>query len=426
MTVEAIGERLVKHEAVNPGKIHVVGIPPGRVTPQEEPLRRLLSMADLLVGREEYLAPWPGLPSLKLGSNWEEVVELAERKRAEGKLVVFLASGDPLFFGIGSTLVRRLGAEKVVVHPAVSSMQVAFARIGESWEDATFLSAHSGSLIEVAKKLASSGKACVLTSGSQQPSRLAEALLRMGCHDLVAFLCENLGFEDERITKMSLEELSRARCSPLNLILFRRQAEGENRLREGGCLLGLPDEELSRPPGKEGMITKRELRAIVLSHLQLRQGDVLWDVGSGSGAVSVEASRMMGTGRVYAVERDPRSVEALRRNIHRYSAAPVEVVAGEAPEALEPLPPPDAVFLGGSGGRLGEILDLCCRRLKSGGRLVANFASPERALEAKKYLERNGMLPELFLFQGARLFGTRGGELLSALNPVFVVSTTKG
>ncbi|MEJ5187556.1 MAG: precorrin-6y C5,15-methyltransferase (decarboxylating) subunit CbiE, partial [Candidatus Geothermincolales bacterium] len=123
------------------GKIHVIGIAPGRFTPEDEFLLRFISEADLLIGRREYLARWPGIPSIELGKDLGKALELAEMNRAAGKLVVFLASGDPLFFGIGGTLCKRLGPDKVRVHPSISSMQLAFSRIGESWDDARFLSA---------------------------------------------------------------------------------------------------------------------------------------------------------------------------------------------------------------------------------------------------------------------------------------------
>lgn len=407
------------------GKIHVIGIAPGRFTPEDEFLLRFISEADLLIGRREYLARWPGIPSIELGKDLGKALELAEMNRAAGKLVVFLASGDPLFFGIGGTLCKRLGPDKVRVHPSISSMQLAFSRIGESWDDARFLSAHSRPLEEVVRGVAACDKACVLTSGSTQPNQLARALLGLGLGDWEVFLCENLGFEDERISKMGLEELAKANCSPLNLLIFKRVRGADKKRESADILLGLEDEEFLRLPGREGMITKRELRAVVLSRLQLKPGDVLWDVGAGSGAISVEASRMMIWGEVYAVERDAAFVDLLRKNVARLAHPNVHVVEGEAPGALEGLPEPDAVFLGGTGGRLREILSLCCKRIRPGGRLVANFVSPARAVMAMEILEKTGMDTELFLFQGARLKETTGGELLSAHNPVLVISACK-
>ncbi len=407
-------------------KIHVVGIPPGHRLPPEEETRLLVSKADLLVGREEFLTPWPEKPSIKLDRHWEKAVVQAEKLRSQGSLVVFLANGDPLFFGIGSTLLRRLGPQKVSIHPAVSSMQLAFARVGDSWEEARFFSAHGRPLREVAYGVASCTKSCVLTSGPEQPSLLARALLSHGLRDVEVFLCEDLGFPEEKVTALTLEELAERECSPLNLLVFRMRRNEEDGRGHVACLLGLPDEAFRRPPGREGMITKQELRVITLSRLRLRQGDVLWDVGAGVGSVAVEAARLMGgTGKVFAVEKDPQRLEVLCENASTLAPPNLEVIAGEAPRALHSLPPPDAVFVGGSGGKLEEILEHCCFRLKPGGRLAAHFACPERAFLAKRTLERMGLRGDLFLFQGARLRGFGGGEMFEALNPVFVVSGSK-
>jgi precorrin-6B C5,15-methyltransferase / cobalt-precorrin-6B C5,C15-methyltransferase len=186
--------------------------------------------------------------------------------------------------------------------------------------------------------------------------------------------------------------------------------------------LGLHDDAFEQRRPLRGQITKREVRAVSLYSLGLRHDSIVWDIGAGTGSVSVEAALIAAQGEVYAVERDESSIELLRRNVGRFGSANVHVVAGEAPVALSDLPDPDSVFIGGSGGQLVNILDTVARRLKPAGRIVANLAALERAQEAYHRLKERGLSTEIVMVNAAQGKELKDGTVrLESLNPVFIV-----
>ncbi len=375
---------------------------------------RLVEEADILFGGERLLEMFREARGEKFAikRNLSEVEERIRENLGRRKLVV-LASGDPNFFGIGGYLAKKLGKEHVEVIPNVSSMQLAFARIKESWEDAAFVSVHGRGPEEILQALSRSRKIAVLTDERWNPGAVARFLLERGVSGVRAYLCENLGAEGERVEETSLSELSLKReFAPLSLLLLLREREPER-------AFGIPEGEFAH---RRGLITKQEIRAIALSKLGLSERSIVWDIGAGSGSVSIEASFLVRKGRVFAVERDPEQIELLAENIRKFEAWNVEVIRAEAPEGLDELPDPDAVFIGGSGGRMEEILDVVCRRLKPGGRIVINAATLESMSAAAEGLRRRGFEVEIALVNVARSKALADLTLFKALNPVFVIT----
>lgn len=196
--------------------------------------------------------------------------------------------------------------------------------------------------------------------------------------------------------------------------------------REPERPLGLPDDAFEQRRPLRGQITKSEVRAVSLYALALRDDSIVWDIGAGSGSVSVEAARIARRGAVYAIDRDADSAGILRRNAARYGCGRVSVIIASAPAILPTLPDPDAIFIGGGGASLPAILDAALTRLRPGGRLAANFAAPERASAAYRTLQDAAMAPELTMLSAARARPLPDGALrLAALNPVFIVWGTK-
>lgn len=186
---------------------------------------------------------------------------------------------------------------------------------------------------------------------------------------------------------------------------------------------GLPDDAFEQRRPLRGQITKREVRAVSLYLLGLKHDSVVWDIGAGTGSVGIEASLVAENGAVYAIERDENSIELLRANVERWGSPSVQVIVGAAPAVLSGLPDPDSVFIGGSGGRLGEILDQAARRLKPNGRIVVNLAALERTQETYHRLQGLGFSTELVSVSAARGKELKDGTVrLEALNPVFVIS----
>lgn len=187
--------------------------------------------------------------------------------------------------------------------------------------------------------------------------------------------------------------------------------------------LGLPDSAFEQRKPLRGQITKREVRAVSLYSLGLRQDSIVWDVGAGTGSVAVEAALIAHRGTVYAIERDDASIALLQANVDKWGPGNIRVVVGEAPAVLEGLDDPDSVFIGGSGGRLADILDVVARRLTLDGRIVVNLAVLERTQETIHKLKDLGFLTDLSMVSSSRGKEMPDGTTrLEALNPVFIVS----
>ena len=191
--------------------------------------------------------------------------------------------------------------------------------------------------------------------------------------------------------------------------------------------LGLPDDAFEQRRPNKGQITKREVRAVSLYSMGLRPDSVVWDIGAGTGSVSVEAALIANRGQVYSSERDTDSLPLLEANVAQWGAENVHIVAGEAPGALEDLPSPDSVFVGGSGGNLSEILEYTVSRLNPDGTIVVNLAALERTSETYRQLTRLGLSADI-----TQVAASRGKEMpdgavrLESLNPVFIVSGRRG
>ena len=191
--------------------------------------------------------------------------------------------------------------------------------------------------------------------------------------------------------------------------------------------LGLPDDAFAQKRPHRGLITKAEVRAVSLYKLGLRRNSIVWDVGAGSGSVGLEAALIASEGMVYAVERDAECLDMLRLNVEQLGPDNVVVVSGEAPDALDALPAPDCVFVGGSGGRLTDILEYAVSRLTADGRIVVNLASIERIVQTQACLESLGFDAELTMINASRGKALPDGTMrLEAQNPVFIITGKSG
>ena len=398
-------------------KVLVVGV--GSEGPAGLPLvlQNRIAQADLLCGSERLLEHWAGLQVEKMVIR-ANIPELVERLRRRGEArVVVLASGDPCFYGIAGTLLRYLPAEELEIAPHVTSPQLAFARAGIPWSDAIFTSAHARPLAEVVGWARRAPKLGILTDHKHTPALIAKTLLAAGIEDCRAIVAENLGLPDEQLTDTRLSALPGMEFSPLNVLLLIHDPDW----RPQPVFAPRPAEAYAH---RRGLITKAEVRALILARLSLGETDIAWDIGAGSGAVSIEMALLAWRGQVFAVEQDAENLAYLRENISRFGVLNVEVVAGSAPAALEGLPRPDAVFIGGSGGQMPGILDVVCRRLRPGGRIVLSVVTLENLNEAVSGLKARGFAAEMTLVNVARSKSIADLTRFEALTPVFVVTGT--
>lgn len=360
-----------------------------------------LRESDVLIGSGRHLDLLPaglGGERVALTTPVAAVLDLAEERQRAGERVCILSSGDPGFFGLARLASARF---PVTVHPAPSSVSLAFARIGVNWDDAVVVSAHGRALGHAVNTVARHPKVAVLTSPEQPPEALGKELVAAGCGPRQVAVCSCLGEPGEAVVTGGLDELASGTFPALSVVLVCAVAPEDD---GPGWAWGLPDETF---PHREGMITKAEVRAVALGKLALPAAGVLWDVGAGSGSVALECARLAPSLRVYAVERRLDAIDGLR--LH----TAIHVIAGDAPAALADLPDPDRAFVGGGGL---DVLDAVLGRLRPGGVVVATFAAVDRAAAAARRL---GNLVQVAVSRGVPL-GRDGTIRLAAENPVFV------
>jgi precorrin-6B C5,15-methyltransferase / cobalt-precorrin-6B C5,C15-methyltransferase len=375
--------------------------------------RAAIERATVLVGSDRQLGLverdlpiGPAVERVHLSAALDEVLDVVAQRRTTGARVCVLASGDPGFFGIVRVLGERFGRTALVVHPAPSSISLAFARLGLSWDDAAVVSAHGRSLDDAVRLLATVDKAAVLTSPDNPPQAVAAALVARGRGRVPAAVVARIGETNETVFDGDLCEVAAGSFDPMSVLVVHAHATRPSGV---GIGWGLPEHEFSH---RAGMITKAEVRAIALGKLGLPPTGVLWDVGAGSGSVGIEAARLCPGLRAFAIEHDAESAARIEENARAHSVG-VEVVRGSAPSALAALPDPDRVFIGGGGI---EVLDAVLERLRPGGVVVANYALLDRAVLG---WQRLGNVVEVAVARGVEV-GASGGVRLAAENPVFV------
>lgn len=418
-----------------PQQLLVVGLNPNSADNLPAALAARIAQADLLVGGQRHLGYFPDFEGEKvvIAADIDRLVQRLELALAAGEQAVVLASGDPLWYGIGATLRRYFPAEVLEIIPAPAAFQLAFAALAEPWFDAALLSAHARPVPEVVAGVLAAPKAAILTDNQHTPAVIAGALLEAGLSpDTPCAICENLGSPNERIVRAELGCVGRESYAPLNVFVIwnragergSRGAEGQEKFlpRSPAPLLpippGLPDDSFSTSAGQ---ITKREVRLLALAELALGPGQVLWDIGAGSGAVSIEAARSQPTASVYAVEKRAKMYQHFRENLGRFPASNICYIEGVAPEAVQDWPEPDAVFVGGSDQKLAKIIETARQRLHPGGRLVINLATLENLALA------HALLPQANVTQFQMSRGVPILDMLrfESLNPVFMVTWRK-
>ena len=395
-------------------RIIVIGVGRGPISPRT---RALLENAALVAGGGRHLLGHGVDPerAVVLKGDLSEALECMER--ADG-LIVVLASGDPGFFGIVRLLAERFGTEDLTVLPETSSVSEVFAWAGLPWDDAVVVSAHGRQPHRAANVCRAYPKVAVLTSPDFGPAELAKAVNGL---DRTFIVAERLGEPDERFFEGDAAAVELEEWDDPNVVVVydpARAVGGKGwisaRPDAGRGPWALPEAEFEH---RSGMITKAETRALVLAHLGPGPGDLVWDVGAGSGSVAVECARF-GAAAI-AVEKDPESCARVRQNAARHGAY-VRVVEGEAPDALHDLPEPDAVFVGGTGMYFEEIVKLAA--IRSSRCVVLTLIALERVVPAAEILESCGLEVETTLLQTSRMKGVGMLHRLAAETPVFVVS----
>ncbi len=306
-------------------------------------------------------------------------------------------------------------------------MQLAFARVKESWEEAYLTNLANHDLEGVVEKIRVMDKIGLFTTQETPPAAVAQALLDQGIDYFSVYVCENLGSPDERVTKAELSDLSAQSFAPLNVMILVRQPDAPDRPREsvGKRLFGNPDVAFLQSKPKYGLLTPAEVRALALAELDIGPQSIVWDVGAGSGSVAVEAASIAHGGKAYAIEMDQEDFQLIKANAEKFGCGNLVAILGRAPEAWEELPDPDCVFVGGSGQEISQIVELAYARLKVGGRLVANVASIENFADGHQTLMPLAGDVRCWMINIARGTYQLGRVRFDALNPCFLLSVVK-
>jgi precorrin-6Y C5,15-methyltransferase (decarboxylating) len=347
-----------------------------------------------------------------------ETPERAGASPAKNNLVI-LADGDPNFFGLGARVIEAFAGYRVIMKPAPTTIQKAFARLGVSWAGVEVVSLHGRkdygpffSAVFRAGHKSGSGRLAVYTDAGNNPAKIASLLLGRGQDHWRLIVFQDLGLPEESVWTGTLAEAVKTTFSPLNLAVLELVKAPES------LTIGAPESAYDH---QAGLITKSEVRTAVLGLLELTGSETMWDLGCGSGSVSLEAALILRQGRILAVEKDPLRAKQARENRSRYGAAHLEIIEGQALEALPDLPRPDRVFVGGGGQQLEALLSGALGFLLPGGVLVAAVVRLDSLNTAIMTLSSTGQPVTVTQIAAARGAALAESLFLKPINPVFLI-----
>jgi precorrin-6B C5,15-methyltransferase / cobalt-precorrin-6B C5,C15-methyltransferase len=364
--------------------LSVVGIGEDGLDGLSAAARALLDQAEIVIGGDRHLAMLPDTDTrerVAWPSPLKALVERIEGYRP--RPVCVLASGDPFCFGVGTTLARRIGAEQMVVIPAPSARSLACARLGWPEHTTRLITLHGRPLALLTPHLQPGARLLILSENGATPAQVAAHLAHHGFGESDIHVLERMGGPAERRSESRADALSRADFDDLNTIAVELIAGPD--ARPLATVGGLPDEAFRH----DGQMTKRETRAVTLSALSPFPGGLLWDVGAGCGSVSVEWMRADPLNRAVAVEPKAARRAMIAENAETLGVPSLEIIDGTAPDALQDLPAPDSIFVGGGASSDG-VVDACWSALKPGGHLVANCVTLEGEAELLRRFETLG------------------------------------
>lgn len=412
---------------MNENKIYIVGIGDDGAEGLTRHAREVIDRAALLIGPAPLLKRLPASTAerIEVGSDLDQLT--AQLRRVEGNTVL-LTGGDPLFYGTARFLMDSLGKERFEVLPHVSSMQLAFARIKENWDDAYLTNLANQPLDRVVDRVRTAQRVGLFTTEQMTPAVVAEALLDRRIDYFTAYVCENLGSPNERVTQSDLAGIRYRTFDPLNVMVLVRRPGAADRPshQKGKRLFGNPDDAFLQSRPKRGLLTPAEVRCMALAELDLGPTSIVWDVGAGSGSLAIEAAQIANSGRVFAIEMDVEDYHLIVENAKQFDCPGLVPIHGQAPEAWLDLPDPDAVFVGGTGRSVCQLAEAAWHRLKPAGRLVVSVATPANLVDIQEMLQSDQGEPRVVMINIARSNDQLDRLRFEAINPTFLVVAKKG
>ncbi|YAI81425.1 MAG: precorrin-6y C5,15-methyltransferase (decarboxylating) subunit CbiE [cyanobacterium endosymbiont of Rhopalodia sterrenbergii] len=409
--------------------IKVIGIGLDGAIGLTKPVQEIINKATLLVGSKRHLSYFPNhLAKIIVMRDLLEAIKKINQEKDNHSCIVILVSGDPFFFGLGRLLIEYFPVENLNFYPHISSIQLVFNRIKIPWQDAKIISCH-GRKIDNLIPLFKQGvdKIAILTDSNNNPSVIACLYLNLNLPYYYEFwVCENLGDPTERIQSFSAKELSEKNpdvFASLNIVVALQKPL--NNFLEINFndlpLFGLPDYLFSTFEDRPGLITKREIRISILGELSLQNKQIVWDIGAGTGSVSVEIARLCPKSKIYALEKTAVGIALIQKNCQRLKAFNVVPIYGKAPDTLANLPQPHRIFMGGSGGNIIPILEVCKDKLAENGILVIALATLENLAIAIDWFKRSSWDYQLLNLQVSRSACAGNLTRFSPLNPIMLL-----
>lgn len=395
---------LEKHAVDQNLEIHILGLGVQQEAVLDSKAQIALLDADCIMGSErqlETIARFTADAQVCILPSLNNLLQVIAGLVTEGvQSLVILASGDPLYFGIGRWFRQRFNLSQLYFYPAISSIQAACHAVGLSLQDTTVISLHGRPLINIRRNLQPNRVLVILTDALSNPFAIAQECQRSGMDQSLITVCENLGYDSQRIRSFSVAELidlsmkgvvdsskepDNMAFSALNVVVL----ETSSQRSFYPSSTGIEDDQFvtDKPQGK-GMITKRDVRVAILSYLQVDVNDIVWDIGAGCGGVSVEIGYWNATASLYSIEHHAERLACLQENKARFGVSNMTIVSARAPEGLSELPDPNKVFIGGSDGHLSDVLKIVWRRVPTHGILVATAVTEDSKRILLDFAER--------------------------------------
>ena len=398
-------------------KVYLIGIGMGNIDTLTVGAQRAIESSDLLIGAKRLLEPFEGLDCEKLQLiKSDDIVDALARAQCAQASV--LLSGDVGFYSGATALYGKLADHDIEVIPGISSLSYFCAKLRTPWQDAALVSAH-GREHDAVGAIQANAKTFVITGGKTKVDDICRDLVQRGLGDVRVAAGERLSYDDERIVSGTAAELADMAFADLTVML----AQNDRPVARAYNAPSLADGDFQR--GKAPM-TKQEIRALAISKLRIADNHTVWDVGAGTGSVSVEAALAAPRGVVYAIEKNADAIDLLRHNREEHGATNMIVVEGAAPQALADLPAPDRVFIGGSSGNMGAIIDAALAANPQ-ARLCATAVTLETLTELLACLRaREVEGADIVQVSVARADNVGSYNLMRAENPVYIVTFEAG
>jgi len=415
--------------------VYIIGILDNGLDSLNQDTQTILQHADVLIAGTRLLRLCQSASQaslcLDLTGKLSQIPLWSEEAQQRQQQVVVLASGDPLCHGIANYLKKKLAHLSLRILPNVSNMQLACARLGVTWQDLHICSVHNKdqgdwfwgatpthSLYALAQALHQHQKIGLFTSPENNPQRIARLLQCLNMqHDWQMSIAQDLMSEHENIAvDLSVDTVLQQDFSAMNIVILERKVNKQR------SMFGVHDAHFIQRKPDKGLITKYEVRAVSLAHLQLQADSIVWDIGAGSGSVGLEAARLCRQGHVYAIEKNTADFAIASENQQRMCATNYSLEQGKAPVGLAQWPDPQAIFIGGSGGELSALIQLCLQRLQTDGKLVMNFVTLENMHTAISTLKDLQVTWDMCQLQISCSKPILHMNRLQALNPVWIIS----